>query len=302
MRFAAVDIGSNAVRLLFSEVYKGAKNPEFKKITLIRLPIRLGEDAFIKKRISEELEHKLVQSMEAFERLMDVYQVVDYRVCATSAMREAENGEDIMRRVKEETGIDIEIIKGKEEAEIIYSNHFEKNLDAKGSYLYVDVGGGSTELSVFKKGERVKSESFNIGTLRIKNKLVQKSTWDEMKVWLKAIRDKYKPQMIIGTGGNINRLYKMAGLKDYAPLTYKELKELSSFLDRFTLDEKMQKLGLKPDRADVISPASEIYLYVMKNSRVKEVMVPKIGLADGIIHQLYDKNRKKKNSKPTNGK
>lgn len=231
--------------------------------------------------------------MEAFQRLMEVYQVVDYRVCATSAMREATNGKQIIEDIKKATGINIEIIKGREEAEIIYSNHVEQSLDAKGSYLYVDVGGGSTELSVFKKGERIKSVSFNIGTLRIKNKLVQEETWAEMKKWLKGVTEKYSPKVIIGTGGNINRLYKMAGLKDYAPFYYKDLKELSAFLSKFSMEEKMRKLGLKADRADVISPATEIYLTVMKHTGIKEIMVPKLGLADGIIHQLYEKQKKK---------
>jgi exopolyphosphatase/guanosine-5'-triphosphate,3'-diphosphate pyrophosphatase len=297
LRFAAVDIGSNAVRLLFSEVYEHGKEPVFKKITLIRLPIRLGEDAFLNKKISDERAEKLLQSMEAFQRLKEVYQVVDYRACATSAMREAENGKKIIEKIKASTGITVEIVKGKEEAEIIYANHIAETLDPKEAYLYVDVGGGSTELSIFKKDERIKSVSFNIGTLRIKNKLVKESTWNEMKAWLKAMSEKYSPNVIIGTGGNINRLYKMAGLKDYAPFYYKDLKELSAFINRFTLEEKMRKLGLKPDRADVISPATEIYLTVMKHSNIKEIMVPKLGLADGLIHQLYEKHKRKQKTK-----
>ena len=232
--------------------------------------------------------------MEAFQRLTEVYEVVEYRACATSAMREASNGKKIIEKVQKLTGVEIEIIKGKEEAEIIYSNHVEETLDAKEAYLYVDVGGGSTELSVFKKGERIKSESFNIGTLRLKNNIVSDDSWADMKKFLRNISEKYSPNVIIGTGGNINRLYKMAGLKDYAPFYYKALKELNTTLSSLSLEEKMNQLGLKPDRADVITPATEIYLTIMKQTGIKEIMVPKLGLADGIIHQLYENQIAKK--------
>lgn len=297
MRFSAVDIGSNGVRMLFTEVFRNSDGEDvFKKITLIRLPIRLGEDAFLHKKIKKARAEKLVKTLSAYNLLNEVYGVVDYRVCATSAMRDSENSKELINQIKSETGIEIEILKGKEEAEMIYENHVAETLNPKGSYLYVDVGGGSTEISLFKKEKRIKSESFDVGTLRIKNKIVKESTWDEMKNWLQKYSDKHDPLLIIGTGGNINRLYKMAKLKDYAPFYYKQLKELNGSLSKLSNRDKVEKLGLREDRADVIVPASEIFLKIMKWSNISEIMVPKLGLADGIIHELYNKHKSSKNN------
>ncbi len=294
MRFSAVDIGSNGVRMLFMEVFKTSDGEDaFRKITLIRLPIRLGEDAFLHGKIKGPRAEKLIKSLSAFRQLNEVYDVKDYRVCATSAMRDASNGPELRERIKKETGFELEILKGKEEAEMIYENHVAESLNPKGSYLYVDVGGGSTEISLFKKGKRVKSESFNIGTLRLKNDIVTEKTWSDMKSWLRTYSDKYDPLLIIGTGGNINRLYKLAKLKDYAPLYYKQLKELNGNLSKMSLKDRIEVLKLREDRADVIVPASEIFLKIMKWSNISEIMVPKLGLADGMIHDLYNKHTKK---------
>ncbi|MEQ8324621.1 MAG: exopolyphosphatase [Vicingaceae bacterium] len=293
MRYSAVDIGSNAVRMLFAEVFKNKEGEiVFRKISLVRLPIRLGEDAFIHGKIKKARIEKLSKTLQSFKLLNEVYSVVDSRVCATSAMREASNSAEIIERIEKETGINIEILAGKKEAEIIYENHIAESLNPKGCYLYVDVGGGSTEISIFKQGQRIKTESFDIGTLRIKNKLVKNKTWNEMEEWLEQNSTKYEPLLIIGTGGNINRLYKQAKLKDYAPFYYKDLKVVSLNLKRYSLKERIEVLGLRPDRADVIIPASEIFLSIMKWSGIKEIMVPKLGLADGIIHELYAKNKK----------
>lgn len=296
MRFSAVDIGSNAIRLLFSEVYKNNEGEDvFRKISLIRLPIRLGEDSFVHGKIRKERVEKLLKSLSAYKLLNEIYEVVDYRVCATSAMRDAENSKELIELIKSETGVEIEILKGKKEAEIIYENHVAESLNSKGCYLYVDVGGGSTELSIFKRGQRLVSESFDIGTIRMKNDIVKKENWENLKNWLFKYTEKYEPLLIIGTGGNINRLYKMAKLKDYAPLYYKQLKDVYLQLNDYSLKERIEILGLKPDRADVIVPASEIFLKIMKWSNIKEIMVPKLGLADGIVHELYTKNKAKGN-------
>lgn len=292
MRFAAIDIGSNAVRLLFTEVFVATGGEEiFKKISLVRLPIRLGEDVFLGRPVPDVKVDKLIKGLQSFQLLADVYDVVNYRACGTSALRDASNGKEVIARIKEESGVSIDIIKGKEEAEIIYASHFAEDLNPKGCYLYVDVGGGSTELSIFKKSKRVKSESFNIGTLRLKNDLVKEKQWKLLKDWLEEYCGKYEPLMIIGTGGNINRLYKMAGLKDYAPLNYKRLKATYNYLSGFTLQGRIEELGLKEDRADVILPASDIFLKVMKWSGIRDIMVPKLGLADGIVHQLYEQHK-----------
>ena len=294
MRFASVDIGSNAIRLLFCDVYPYKNDFVIKKSSLMRLPIRLGEDVFVTKLVSEKNINKLLKSMQAFKNLVEVYDVVDYRVCATSAMREAENGEEIIKNIKKRTQIEIEIIEGETEAELIYETHIAEKIDKNGTFLYVDVGGGSTELTLFSKGEKIVSRSFQIGTIRLKNNIVDKSMWDELNKWINKIRKKHQPSLIIATGGNINKLYKLCGLKDYKLLEYSDLKQMFKFLDKYTVEERIKKLGLKPDRADVITHACEIYLTTMKTCQVKDMFVPKVGLADGIIQQLYANHIAKK--------
>lgn len=293
MRFAAVDIGSNAVRLLFCEVYPTETFPQLKKISLVRLPIRLGEDVFTNGAISPTNAKKLLKTLIAFKHLTEVYGVLDFEICATSAMREATNGKEIAAHIKHETDLGIHIIEGNMEADIIFETHVAEKIDQNGTYLYMDVGGGSTELTLFSKGQKITSHSFRIGTIRLKNDMVKKSTWLEMKSWVEKLRNNYTIDMIIGTGGNINSIYTLCGLSNYKVLKYAKLKQMDEFLNEHTLEERKLKLGLRPDRADVITHASKIYLTVMKKAGVKDMFVPKVGLADGIINQLYIKHLEK---------
>lgn len=294
MKFAAIDIGSNAVRLLFGNVYEGAAEPIFKKADLVRVPLRLGDDAFLHKRISDAKADKLITVMKSFRHLINFYEVTDFRACATSAMREAVNGPEIVARVKKETGITIEIIDGKTEAQIIYSNHIAESLDKNYDYLYIDVGGGSTEITLFSKEQVVTSRSFNIGTIRMLNDLVSREQWNEFKNWVKeTTKDHRRPLIAIGSGGNINKIFKMSRKKQNRPLSYSKLKAIYDMLDAFTLDERIKILGLNPDRADVIIPASRIFLTVMKTAETDKLLVPQIGMADGLIHLLYEAYREK---------
>lgn len=290
MRYAAIDIGSNAVRLLIADVIQNNKTVSFKKNTLIRVPLRLGDDAFLDKLISPNKTEELIKTMVAFRNLIDVYKVSDYMACATSAMREAKNGSLLVAKIKAEAGLDLEIVEGQREANIIYASHIEQSLDRKKNYLYIDVGGGSTELSVFSNGELISSRSFNLGGIRILDNQDKDETWAEMKDWVKNVAQSYKNLSGIGTGGNINKLYKMAEVKDGSPLTFTKLRELYSYLNSFSLKDRINVLGLNQDRADVIIPASEIYLTVMKWGGVKQIFVPRVGLVDGIIQLLIDKN------------
>jgi exopolyphosphatase/guanosine-5'-triphosphate,3'-diphosphate pyrophosphatase len=244
MKFAAIDIGSNAVRLLLSRVIENGKYPIFKKESLIRMPIRLGEDAFVKKRISDEKVERLVTTMTAFRHLIKAYDAVDYMACATSAMREAENGDEIVQLVRKRSNIELQIIEGKREADIIYANHFEERLDSNASYLYIDVGGGSTEITVFAKGQSITSNSFNIGTVRLLKNLVAKESWQKMKEWIKVIAPQFYPITGIGSGGNINKLFKMSRIKEGKPMSYKKLKALHKYLNTFSLDERIKILRL----------------------------------------------------------
>lgn len=294
MKFAAIDIGSNAVRLLLSNVYDDGVVTHFKKAELIRIPIRLGEDSFLHGKISEEKTEKLVTAMKAFKNLIDVYDALDYRACATSAMRDADNRYDVIEKVRKEAGIKIEIIDGKTEADIIYSNHIEEHLDKSHSYLYIDIGGGSTEITLFSKNKAVVSQSFNIGTIRMLHDQVDKEYWNYFKNWIKEITKGYKPLIAIGSGGNINKLFRMSGRKHNKPIPTSKLKDLYELIDSYTYEERIRVLGLNPDRADVIIPASKILLSVLKNAEIEKVLVPQIGLSDGIVHQLYDKYKERK--------
>ncbi|MGD9486465.1 MAG: exopolyphosphatase [Calditrichaceae bacterium] len=294
IKFAAIDIGSNAVRLLFSQVFPEYDPPVFKKISLIRMPLRLGNDAFIDHKISPEKSRKLIQTMQGFRHLIDSYEPVDYMACATSALRESENGPDLAIKIKELTGINIEIIDGKREAEIIYYTHIAESLQNKIFYIYLDVGGGSTEITFFKKSKVTRSASFNIGAIRLLNNLVPETAWQEMKMWLKENVSGEEKINIIGSGGNINKLYRLANQKNDKPLSYNKLKRMESYLRSFSTDERVKNLGLRPDRADVIIPATKIYLSVMKWAKASHIYVPQIGLADGMIHVIYG------NHKPTN--
>lgn len=289
MKFAAIDIGSNAVRLLFSNVHETEKGARYKKNSLIRVPIRLGEDAFTHKKISEKNAERLVKAMRAFRLLIDVHEPVSYRACATSAMRDSSNGLDIVERVYKESGIQIEIVSGKKEAEIIYANHIEELLDSDKAYVYIDVGGGSTELTIFRNKKIVSSQSFNIGTIRLLKDMVDKSEWLYLKDWIETNTKNINESLFgIGSGGNINKLHSMAGKKSDKPVSYERLAEIHSELNKYSYKERVEILGLNPDRADVIIPACQIFLTVMRTANIKKIYVPEIGLADGLVHQLYE--------------
>jgi exopolyphosphatase/guanosine-5'-triphosphate,3'-diphosphate pyrophosphatase len=290
LRYAAIDIGSNAVRLLIADITLGNQRYEFKKNTLIRVPLRLGDDAFLNRQISEKKIDDMVKTMIAFKNLMDVYQVTHYIACATSAMREAENGKEIVKLIKRKANIDLEIIEGQREASIIAANHIEETLDENRGYLYIDVGGGSTELTVFINKKMIASKSFNIGTIRILDNQDKPETWEEMKEWVKVYTKNYKNLAAIGTGGNINKLFRMSDEKEGHPLSFTKLKYLYNDLNSYSLKERIRVFKLNPDRADVIIPASEIYLTLMKWTGIKQIYVPRVGMVDGIINLLMEEN------------
>lgn len=293
MIFAAVDIGSNAMRLLFCRVYEIDGKPHFSKEELIRMPIRLGEDVFTKGKISLAKEERLITSLKGFHELIKAYQVDDFRAVATSAMRDASNGVEIIARAKKETGLNVEIIDGKLEASLVFSNHIEEVLNPKYAYLYIDVGGGSTELTLYFNQKVIAAKSFNIGTVRMLLDKVDKNEWEEMKAWLKRSTVGIHPLYAIGSGGNINKIFKMTNKKETNHISYDKLKGLYDLLNSYTYEERIERLGLKPDRADVIVPAAKIFLTVMKITDIEKVFVPQIGLSDGIVHELYGKFQKK---------
>lgn len=288
LQFVAINIGSNAVRLLISNVFETPTEPIFKKAELFRLPVRLGDNSFIDGKISPEKTDKLLMAMRAYKELLGIYNPLTYRVCATSAMREATNSQDVIDRIYKETQLNVEIIDGKTEADIIYSNHVAENLDKNNSYLYIDVGGGSTEVSLFSKNKIVASRSFRIGTIRLLYNSVSKEYWNEFKDWVKDTTKGCKPIVAIGSGGNINKLFKMTGRKDNNYISYGKLKQMSDLLNTYTMDERIQLMDLNPDRADVIIPASKIYLTVMKIANIEKIYIPQIGLSDGMVRLLYE--------------
>lgn len=291
MRFASIDVGSNAVRLMLCHVYEVDGEAVLKKSELIRIPIRLGEDAFLHGKITKLKADKLVATMKAFKLLIEVFDALDYRACATSAMREAANGAEIMERIKREANIDIEIITGKFEAEVVYANHVVEHLDNSNSYLYIDVGGGSTELTLFSKGKWITSKSFNIGTIRLLYNKVDKEYWQSFKDWIRENTKNYQPVIAIGSGGNINKIFKMLKKKEAKPINYENLRELHDHLQMLTYEERISQLGLSPDRADVIVPAAKIFMTIMKHATIDKIIVPQIGLTDGLIHLLYEKHK-----------
>ena len=290
MRYAAIDIGSNAVRLLIADIIENSASVSFKKNTLIRVPLRLGDDAFLNQHISDKKCESLVKSMVAFRNLMDVYKVQDYLAFATSAMREAKNGLEVVEKIKQEANIDLEIVQGQKEAKIIYASHIEDNIDKTKNYLYIDVGGGSTELSLFADGDLLASRSFNIGTIRMLDNQDKDETWNEMREFIRDNTKAFKGISGIGTGGNINKLYRLSEEKNGAPMGFAKLKSLYNYLNSFSLKDRINVLGLNQDRADVIIPACEIYITVMKWANIKNIYVPSVGMVDGIIQTLIEKN------------
>lgn len=289
MRLAAIDIGSNAARLLISDVIPGTQAaPEFLKIALIRVPLRLGFDVFDKGEISAVKANNVIKTIQSYKLLLDVYGVKHLRACATSAMRDASNGKEIIKKVKAETGIDIQIISGQEEASFIYENHFADGLTRDESYLYIDVGGGSTELTFFSDGKLIFKESFNIGTIRLLKNQVSEAAWDEMKEFIKAKTKGYHHVSAIGTGGNINKVFSISKRKEGKPLSLELLRDYYKEFSTLSLEQRMALYKFREDRADVIVPALLIYINVMRWADAQEIFVPKIGLADGLIHSLYE--------------
>lgn len=290
-KYAAIDIGSNAVRLLVSNVidYKG--KTLFLKNALVRVPIRLGQDSFTEGKISDINIKRMVKSMKAFRMLMKVHGVKDYLAYATSALRDAENGSSVVEKIFKKAGIQIEIIDGKKEAKIISNTNVFEKIDLEKTFLYIDVGGGSTEFSILKEGKRTESISFKIGTVRLLNQGVDTKTWNEVERWVKEHTASYSKIYLLGTGGNINKLHKMANVKDNRPITFLTLNAMYNRLKELTYDERIVELGLNPDRSDVIIPAAELFLKTLQWSGAKVVYVPKVGLSDGMIRELY-KNKK----------
>lgn len=289
MKLAAIDIGSNAARLLITDVVtdENGRN-QFNKLNLVRVPLRLGFDVFDTQEISPEKEEHIIKTIRAYRALIDVYGVEHYIACATSAMRDARNAAAIINHIKTETGIEIKVISGDEEASFIYENHIAENLDTDHSYLYIDVGGGSTELTFFNDNQLVFKESFNIGTIRLLKNQVEDAKWDQMKDFIRAKTKGYKEIVCIGSGGNINKVFSMSKKKDGKPLPLELLKDYYKELSSFSVRERMRLYNLREDRADVIVPALSIYINVMRWSDAREIYVPKIGLADGLIHILWN--------------
>jgi len=294
MIIAAIDIGSNAARLLINEVKIQNGKPEFIKLNLLRIPLRLGMDVFTLGKIGEERQKMVIDSMKIFSDLMKIYKVEHLRACATSAMRDAANGQEIIKKVKESSGIDIEIISGDEEATLIYENHVAEGLDKDFAYLYVDVGGGSTELTFYENGKMVYERSFNIGTIRLLNDLVSEDNWKEMKEEIRKNINSKKPIVAIGSGGNINKAFSMSKTKDGKPMSATYLKKIYKEINALTVDERMSKYNLRQDRADVLGHALKIYNNVMTWSEISRIFVPKISVADGLIHNIYNKVTEKK--------
>jgi len=293
-KFAAIDIGSNAIRLLFYNIYLDLKGePNFKKVALTRVPIRLGEDVFVTNRISDHKIELLRKTLIAFRNLIEVHEVVEYMACATSAMREAENAQEVQEYLKKETGVEIKTITGDMEADLIFQNHIADTMNPQRAYLYIDVGGGSTEITLFYQGEKRFSESFQLGTVRSIHDKVSKETWDKLKLKCIELSHRYKNITGIGSGGNIIKLQKLAGAGENTPFTRPQLKEIYHELKDLTYEERMRKHGLNPDRADVIVPAAEIFLFITKHMEIRNIIVPKMGLSDGIIHYMYEEYVKK---------
>lgn len=287
-KYAAIDIGSNAMRLLITNVVEQEnKETQFNKSALIRVPIRLGQDAFTVGEITEENIDRMVDAMKAFKLLMKVYKVERYMACATSAMREAYNGKEVAEIIKKKADIKIEIIDGKKEAAIIASSDLHHFIKTEETYLYVDVGGGSTEFSLFSDGKMVASKSFKNGTVRLLNNMVNEVVWQEIEKWIKTNTEPYEKVTLIGSGGNINKIFKLSEKALDRPLTYMYLNSQYQYLNSLTYEQRIAELALNTDRADVIIPALRIYLNAMKWSGATKIYVPKIGLSDGIVKAMY---------------
>jgi exopolyphosphatase/guanosine-5'-triphosphate,3'-diphosphate pyrophosphatase len=286
-KYGAIDIGSNAVRLMMSNVSKKNGKTVIKRLALIRVPIRLGDEVFSEGEISENNYNRMIEAMLAFKHLMKIYDVSEYRAMATSAMRNSSNGHKLVTDIRKTSGINIEIIDGKKEAAIIFSTKLSDLIKKDRSYIYIDVGGGSTELTVISKGKIVGAKSFKIGTVRIIKNKVEESVWEKIENWIKDKTKGLEKIEAIGSGGNINKIFKMSGKADGETLSYAHLLAKLNYLKSFTYEERIEELNLNEDRADVIIPATKIYMSAMKWSGAKKIHVPKIGLVDGIIRGIH---------------
>ena len=287
-KYAAIDIGSNALRILIANVITDNKgNINFHKNSLVRVPIRLGEDTFTKGEISKLNIKRIIKAIKAFKHIIKIHKVIDFNAYATSALREAKNSDLIVKSIKKKTGINIDLIDGKKEASLISSVNFFQGIDKKLNFLYIDVGGGSTEFSVISNGDRIYEKSFKIGTVRLLNNMVKDNIWNEIKNWIVAKTSNIHGLSLIGTGGNINKIHKITSTKDYDPISYSSIRNLSKFMEKLTYEERIVRYHLNPDRADVILPALNIYLKALKWSGSKKIYVPKTGLSDGMIQELY---------------
>lgn len=287
MRFGAIDIGTNAVRLIVKEVRRFEDSYQSFKICYTRVPIRLGSDVFTTGEISEEKLNQLCDTMKAFRLLMGVQNVKSYRACSTSAMREASNGEEVVQYLRNETGVDLEILSGADEADALMANFRTQKLNPHQLYLFIDVGGGSTEFTLLRDGQRIMARSFKIGTVRELHGKVPPGEWERLKEFADLVASHEEPVIGIGTGGNINRIYKEAGKTQLARLTVDEIRSVRDYMASYSYEKRIQLLKLKPDRADVIIPAADIYLESMIHAGVKEMIVPKLGLSDGLILRLF---------------
>lgn len=294
MILAAIDIGSNAARLLINEVRTVNKKDEFIKLNLLRIPLRLGMDVFKIGKIGTDREQMILDSMQVFQNLMKIYKVEHFRACATSAMRDAANGQDIIKKVKELTQIPIEIISGDEEASLVFENHIAESLDKDSAYLYIDVGGGSTELTFYENGKMKYERSFNIGTIRLLNNLVTKADWEELKNEVQTNIKSKKPLVAIGSGGNINKVFSMSKTKEGKPVSTTYLKKLQKEISDISIPERMVRYNIREDRADVLEPALKIFNNVLAWTEITKIFVPKISVADGLIHNIYDKVKTQK--------
>ena len=291
MKFGAIDIGTNAARLLIGEVCHDHEHTFIKKLSYTRLPLRLGGDVFDNGEITPSKEEEFIKTMKAFKLIAEIFDVQELRACATSAMREAKNGDRVAKKIAKETKIEIEVISGDEEARLIFGTFFLLDFDKTAPFIVIDVGGGSTEISVFERGERVAAKSFQIGTVRMLKGKTSPEIWKEIKTWLHTNIDESIEHNYFATGGNINKVHKMLGMKQLSPIKLNEMIKLRNQLNELTLDERVEQFQLKPDRADVIVPACDIYTYIFKELHVSSFYVPKIGLSDGMIYDMHLKHQ-----------
>ncbi|TAN12214.1 MAG: exopolyphosphatase [Chitinophagaceae bacterium] len=300
MKLAAIDIGSNAARLLIMQVIEQDEcDPSFTKLNLIRIPLRLGFDISKNGAISSQKRVHIIETMKAYKFLLDVYEVDHFKACATAAFRNAANREEILTEILKETQIDLKIITGEQEADFIFQNHIAEKLNKSDNYIYIDVGGGSTEICIFNRNKLRGKASFNIGTIGLLENRIKKSDWNLMKEFIKKKTLRYENILAIGSGGNINKVASLSGKKDNKPLYLGELEDYFHELSRLTVDERIKSFRLSPDRADVIVPALDIYIKIMQWAGAVKIFVPKIGLADGLIHALYDEVKKPTSTETT---